>query len=130
MLVFNPVQLIEEVQKRPGLYKPDHPSDREEKLALWKEIGAVIFHDWDTCNKATAYDRAILSRRSGAAALPDRAAATRGRGPPAATPRAPRSQSAPVDAARAFPAQQTSSRQYRANTQCIVFHSPTFPMFT
>lgn len=63
MLIFNPVQLIEEVQKRPGLYKPDHPSDREEKLALWKEIGSVIFHDWDTCNKATAYDRVLQIQR-------------------------------------------------------------------
>lgn len=55
--VFNPVLLIEEIKKRPGLYRAEHPADREEKLALWKEIGSVIYHDWETFNKATAYDK-------------------------------------------------------------------------
>lgn len=57
MAIFNPVLLIEEVQKRPGLYKADCPADREEKLASWKEIGAAMYPDWNTINKATAYDR-------------------------------------------------------------------------
>lgn len=53
----NPVRLIEEIKKRPGLYRTEQPADREEKLQLWKEVGAAIYADWDTFNKATAYDR-------------------------------------------------------------------------
>ena len=56
----NPVCLIEEIKKRPGLYRTEQPADREEKLQLWKEVGAAIYSDWDTFNKATAYDRGIL----------------------------------------------------------------------
>ncbi|XP_035448789.2 uncharacterized protein LOC118275050 [Spodoptera frugiperda] len=63
MSMFNPVQLIDEVKKRPGLYTPDHPADREEKLALWKEIGSVIYHGWENFNKATAYDRVLQLQR-------------------------------------------------------------------
>lgn len=57
----NPVRLIEEIKKRPGLYRTDQPADREEKLQLWKEVGASIYDDWDTFNKATAYDRGTLT---------------------------------------------------------------------
>ncbi|PZC77191.1 uncharacterized protein LOC110377020 [Helicoverpa armigera] len=63
MSVFNPVQLIDEIKKRPGLYKADHPTDREEKLALWKEIGSVIYQGWEDFNKATAYDRVLQLQR-------------------------------------------------------------------
>ncbi|KAG6443051.1 uncharacterized protein LOC115455710 [Manduca sexta] len=63
MAVFNPVLMIEEVQKRPALYKADMPADREEKLSLWKEIGAVMYPDWDSINKATAYDRVLQLQR-------------------------------------------------------------------
>ncbi|XP_026730842.1 uncharacterized protein LOC113495996 [Trichoplusia ni] len=63
MSIFNPVQLIDEIKKRPALYKTDHPADREEKLALWKEIGSVIYHDWDHYSKATAYDRVLQLQR-------------------------------------------------------------------
>lgn len=54
---FNPVKLIEEVKKRPGLYSLNQPAERDEKLQLWKEIGAALYADWDNFNKATAYDR-------------------------------------------------------------------------
>lgn len=60
---FNPPDLIEEVKRRPGLYKLDHPADREEKLALWKEVGAAIYADWDSYNKATAYDKVLQLQR-------------------------------------------------------------------
>ncbi|KAJ8712902.1 hypothetical protein PYW08_008206 [Mythimna loreyi] len=63
MAIFNPVQLIDEIKKRPGLYRPDHPADREEKLALWKEIGSVIYNGWENFNKATAYDRVLQLQR-------------------------------------------------------------------
>ncbi|XP_004928975.2 uncharacterized protein LOC101737115 [Bombyx mori] len=63
MLEFNPVCLIEEIQKRPGLYSSECPADREEKLALWKEVGSSMFPDWDTINKATAYDRVLQLQR-------------------------------------------------------------------
>ncbi|XP_032526361.1 uncharacterized protein LOC116777109 [Danaus plexippus] len=59
----NPVRLIEEIKKRPGLYRTDQPADREEKLQLWKEVGASIYDDWDTFNKATAYDRVLQLQR-------------------------------------------------------------------
>ncbi|KPI99034.1 PREDICTED: uncharacterized protein LOC106117768 [Papilio xuthus] len=79
---FNPLTLIEEVKKRPGLYEPDHPRDRLERLKLWKEVGAALFPNWSTFNKATmyhavlqiqrkwrslrdAYNRELRSRRSG-----------------------------------------------------------------
>lgn len=61
MAFFNPADLIEEIQKRPALYKSDQPAEREEKLALWKEVGAAIFSDWETYNKATAYDKGAFS---------------------------------------------------------------------
>lgn len=54
---YSSVRLIEEVRKRPGLHSAEHPADREEKLVLWKEIGASMYPDWDQVNKATAYDR-------------------------------------------------------------------------
>lgn len=57
MAFFNPGDLITEVEKRPGLYNSEQPAEREEKLSLWKEVGAAIFSDWDTYNKATAYDK-------------------------------------------------------------------------
>ncbi|KAM3955760.1 uncharacterized protein ACR2FA_010316 [Aphomia sociella] len=63
MSFFNPADLIEEVKKRPGLYKTDTPADREEKLTLWKEVGAAIYHDWETFNKATAYDKVLQLQR-------------------------------------------------------------------
>ncbi|CAG4931763.1 unnamed protein product [Colias eurytheme] len=56
---FNPVRLIEEVKKRPGLYQSHHTLDRDEKLVLWKEIGAALFPNWDSFDKATAYDRVL-----------------------------------------------------------------------
>lgn len=57
-VTFNPVRLIEEVRKRPGLYdQSSHPLDREEKLALWKEVGAVLCPKWDSYDRAAAYDR-------------------------------------------------------------------------
>lgn len=59
----NPVRLIEEIKKRPGLYRTEQPADREEKLQLWKEVGAAIYADWDTFNKATAYDRVLQLQR-------------------------------------------------------------------
>lgn len=52
---FSPLTLIEEVKKRPGLYEPDHPRDRLERLKLWKEVGAALFPNWDSFNKATMY---------------------------------------------------------------------------
>ncbi|KAL0818546.1 hypothetical protein ABMA28_008985 [Loxostege sticticalis] len=63
MAFFNPADLIEEIQKRPALYKSDQPAEREEKLALWKEVGAAIFSDWETYNKATAYDKVLQLQR-------------------------------------------------------------------
>ncbi|XP_052756310.1 uncharacterized protein LOC113516540 [Galleria mellonella] len=63
MTFFHPPALIEEIKKRPGLYKTDTPADREEKLALWKEVGAALYHDWDTFNKATAYDKVLQLQR-------------------------------------------------------------------
>ncbi|XP_059054846.1 uncharacterized protein LOC131848903 [Achroia grisella] len=63
MSFFNPADLIEEIKKRPGLYKTDTPADREEKLALWKEVGATIYHDWETFSKATAYDKVLQLQR-------------------------------------------------------------------
>lgn len=56
----NPVRLIEEVKVRPGLYRSDQPADREEKLMLWKEVGAAMFSDWTNYSKAMAYDRGVL----------------------------------------------------------------------
>ncbi|XP_063368722.1 uncharacterized protein LOC134657099 [Cydia amplana] len=55
----NPTRLIEEVKARPALYKSDQPADREEKLALWKQVGAALFQDWETYSKAMAYDRVL-----------------------------------------------------------------------
>ncbi|KAI8441806.1 hypothetical protein MSG28_005492 [Choristoneura fumiferana] len=55
----NPVSLIEEVKMRPGLYRSDQPADREEKLMLWKEVGAALFSDWPNYSKAMAYDRVL-----------------------------------------------------------------------
>ncbi|XP_063388401.1 uncharacterized protein LOC134674303 [Cydia fagiglandana] len=55
----NPTRLIEEVKARPALYKSDLPADREEKLALWKQVGAALFQDWDSYSKAMAYDRVL-----------------------------------------------------------------------
>ncbi|XP_049879589.1 uncharacterized protein LOC126376306 [Pectinophora gossypiella] len=63
MLACNQMQLIEEVKKRPALYSAAHPADRDEKLTLWREVGAAIFDDWDECNKATAYDRVLHLQR-------------------------------------------------------------------
>lgn len=60
-LTFNPVKFIEEVKARPGLYDPAHPMDRNERLDLWKEVGSVLFSDWNTYSKATAYDRSKYS---------------------------------------------------------------------
>ncbi|CAG9791256.1 unnamed protein product [Diatraea saccharalis] len=60
---FNPPDLIDEVKRRPALYKTDQPVDREEKLALWKEVGAAIYSDWDSYNKATAYDKVLQLQR-------------------------------------------------------------------
>ncbi|XP_026487138.1 uncharacterized protein LOC113394143 [Vanessa tameamea] len=59
----NPARLIEEIKKRPGLYRTEQPADREEKLHLWKEVGAAIYDDWDSFNKATAYDRVLQLQR-------------------------------------------------------------------
>ncbi|CAG9558941.1 unnamed protein product [Danaus chrysippus] len=59
----NPVRLIEEIKKRPGLYRTDQPVDREEKLHLWKEVGAAIYEDWYSFNKATAYDKVLQLQR-------------------------------------------------------------------
>ncbi|CAH2986413.1 unnamed protein product [Chilo suppressalis] len=56
---FNPPVLIEEVKRRPALYTTDQPVDREERLMLWKEIGAAIYPEWDSYNKATAYDKVL-----------------------------------------------------------------------
>ncbi|XP_063832909.1 uncharacterized protein LOC135082079 [Ostrinia nubilalis] len=63
MAFFNPADLIEEIEKRPALYKSDQPAEREEKLAMWKEVGAAIFSDWETYNKATAYDKVLQLQR-------------------------------------------------------------------
>ncbi|CAH2268842.1 jg27169 [Pararge aegeria aegeria] len=63
MYQLNPIRLIEEIKKRPGLYRTEHPADREEKLQLWKEVGAEIYDDWDSFNKATAYDRVLQLQR-------------------------------------------------------------------
>lgn len=52
---FSPLRLIEEVKKRPGLYDAGHSNDRLERLQLWKEIGAALFPNWGTYNKATMY---------------------------------------------------------------------------
>lgn len=62
MYQLNPVRLIEEIKKRPGLYRTEQPADREEKLQLWKEVGAEIYEDWDSFNKAMAYDRGVYPR--------------------------------------------------------------------
>lgn len=56
---FVPEKLMEEVQKRPALWNPDMAVGQLEKLMLWKEIGAALYKDWDTINKATAYDRGL-----------------------------------------------------------------------
>ncbi|XP_045770013.1 uncharacterized protein LOC123870686 [Maniola jurtina] len=63
MYQLNPIRLIEEIKKRPGLYRTEQPADREEKLQLWKEVGAEIYDDWDSFNKATAYDRVLQLQR-------------------------------------------------------------------
>ncbi|XP_072934155.1 uncharacterized protein [Epargyreus clarus] len=63
MYEFNPIKLIEEVKKRPGLYRTDQPLDREEKLMLWKEVGASLYNDWACFSKATAYDRVLQLQR-------------------------------------------------------------------
>ncbi|XP_061722600.1 uncharacterized protein LOC133529030 [Cydia pomonella] len=55
----NPTRLIEEVKVRPALYKSDQPADREEKLTLWKQVGAALFQDWESYSKAMAYDRVL-----------------------------------------------------------------------
>ncbi|CAF4805132.1 unnamed protein product [Pieris macdunnoughi] len=61
---FNPVRLIEEVKKRPGLYDQGlHPLDREDKLTLWKEVGAALCSQWDTYDRAAAYDRVLQLQR-------------------------------------------------------------------
>ncbi|CAK1541861.1 unnamed protein product [Leptosia nina] len=57
---FNPVRLIEEVKKRPCLYDQwAQPPDKGEKLQLWKEVGAALFPDWTTYDRATAYDTVL-----------------------------------------------------------------------
>ncbi|CAG9126075.1 unnamed protein product [Plutella xylostella] len=56
---FKSEDLIEEVRKRPGLWDNFQSIDRIAKLVLWKEVGQVLFRDWDTINKATAYDRVL-----------------------------------------------------------------------
>ncbi|XP_013184151.2 uncharacterized protein LOC106129968 [Amyelois transitella] len=63
MSYIHPTDLIEEVKKRPGLYNTDQQPDREEKLAMWKEIGTAIYQDWDSLNKASAYDRVLQLQR-------------------------------------------------------------------
>ncbi|XP_068623828.1 uncharacterized protein [Battus philenor] len=60
---FTPLQLIEEVKQRPGLYDPEQPVDRLERLQLWKEIGAALFPDWGTFNKTTMYHTVLQIQR-------------------------------------------------------------------
>lgn len=55
--VFDTALLIAEVRKRPGLYDKNLDVDRDEKLALWKDIGAAVYRDWSSITKAVAYDR-------------------------------------------------------------------------
>ncbi|KAM3955748.1 uncharacterized protein ACR2FA_010305 [Aphomia sociella] len=64
MWFLDPIDLIEEVKKRPGLYSLHTPADREEKVALWKEVGAAIYNDeWDSYSRATAYDKVLQLQR-------------------------------------------------------------------
>ncbi|CAH2052682.1 unnamed protein product, partial [Iphiclides podalirius] len=60
---FRPLRLIEEVRKRPGLYEPGHSKDRLERLQLWKEVGAALFPNWGTFNKATVYHTVLQIQR-------------------------------------------------------------------
>lgn len=59
---YNPIKLIKEIKQRPGLFDNTRPIEREEKLAMWKEVAAAIYPDWDHCNKATAYDRGKMTK--------------------------------------------------------------------
>ncbi|CAG5047185.1 unnamed protein product [Parnassius apollo] len=59
----NPLKLIEEVKKRPGLYDSERPADRLERLQLWKEIGDAMLPNWSTLNKATMYHTVLQIQR-------------------------------------------------------------------
>ncbi|XP_041972445.1 uncharacterized protein LOC121728346 isoform X2 [Aricia agestis] len=60
---FNAIKLIEEVRKRPLLYSTAGPVDREQKLALWRQVGAALYPDWGDFNKAACYDRILTLQR-------------------------------------------------------------------
>lgn len=51
----DPLLLIAEVKKRPGLY--DKQSQRSDRVHLWKEVGAAIYQDWEDISKGETYDR-------------------------------------------------------------------------
>ncbi|KAJ2942751.1 hypothetical protein O0L34_g14939 [Tuta absoluta] len=63
MLLYSQVKLIQEMEKRPGLWSSENQGNRDEKLAMWKEVGAAMFKDWSECSKATAYDRVLQLQR-------------------------------------------------------------------
>ncbi|CAK1589985.1 unnamed protein product [Parnassius mnemosyne] len=59
----NPLKLIDEVKKRPGLYDSERPADRMERMQLWKEIGDALLPNWSTLNKATMYHTVLQIQR-------------------------------------------------------------------
>lgn len=56
-------RLIDEVKKRPGLYDKVIDIDKDEKMTLWKEVGAIVYKDWSSLTKAEAYDRVLELQR-------------------------------------------------------------------
>ncbi|VVC99623.1 uncharacterized protein LOC126969845 [Leptidea sinapis] len=61
--MLNPVRLIGEVKKRPGLYDLERPLDRHDKILLWKDVGAALFRDWETYDRAGQYDKVLLLQK-------------------------------------------------------------------